>query len=59
MPDSQARARKRSIRPRSSSAASETVMTAWSTLAARICPSDRWEEVERAKAVRRGSSVRT
>ena len=33
--------------------------TAWSTLAARIWPSDRLEEVERTKAVRRGSSART
>ncbi|MDH6547864.1 hypothetical protein M2162_001961 [Streptomyces sp. SAI-041] len=32
---------------------------AWSTLAARICPSDRLEEVERTKAVRRGRYVRT
>ncbi len=34
-------------------------MIAWSTLAARIWPSDRLEEVERTNAVRRGSSVRT
>ncbi len=29
-------------------------MIAWSTFAARICPSDRCDEVERTKAVRRG-----
>lgn len=47
------------MRPRSSSTASGTAMIAWSTLAARICPSERLDEVERTKAVRRGSSVRT
>ncbi len=54
-----ARARKRSTRPRSSSTASETQMAMWSTLVASTCPSERWDEVERTKAVRRGSSVRT
>ena len=58
-PDSQARARNRSMRPRSSSTASDTAMIAWSTLAARICPSDRLEEVLRTNAVRRGRYART
>lgn len=47
------------MRPRSSSTASETVMIAWSTSAARIWPSDRLDDVDRANAVRRGSRVRT
>lgn len=34
-------------------------MAMWSMLVASTCPSDRWEEVERTKAVRRGSNVRT
>lgn len=47
------------MRPRSSSTARDTAMIAWSTFAARICPSDRWEEVDRTKAVRRGRYVFT
>ncbi len=54
-----ARARKRSSRPRSSSTASETQMTTCSMLVARTWPSERCEDVDRTKAVRRGSRART